>query len=259
MSRKAFGCFFCQLEHNFAEELAYKPAMYYLYPNIHTFMQSRIDNLQHTVKCLLDEIDAENMASAVTMGEQAIAEGLAAWSKSHDDVDDELAVAELLTSATTSYAYALSTSGMPREGFAITLTVIANMNEHSEELEQTLDLQELLYQLAMTLWKSLSATLSSIEPPQEAEVLDHVRVITVYIGLMMQHYGHILTVAEPDNDLVSTANEVISEIVECVGPLPRRGVTLKIRGQNVPAHDMRAILYDLIARADAIGLIELTE
>lgn len=220
-------------------------------------MDKRLKNLEDSISALLDEVESENYMTAVTMGQQVMTEALSTWSHSHGSMDDELTAAQLLTVAVSAYTSALVSCGMALQGFGMLLTAVANITYHEQPIDKTLDYQDIMMQLYLALWLRLGDILSNLPPSQDKSVLNHVHVITMYLGAMLMYHTHNVGRSVPDHQLLPLAYENLDLITGFVGHLPIDEIPVGKTKVN-PAKP-QLLMQDLIARADAIGLLDLSE
>ncbi|MCM1517739.1 MAG: hypothetical protein NC117_03780 [Pseudoflavonifractor sp.] len=220
-------------------------------------MNNRYRNLEDSISALLDEAEAGNYMTAVTMGQQVMTEALSAWSHSHGNMDDELTAAQLLTAAVSAYTSALVAGGMALQGFGMLLTAAANITYHEQPIDKTLDYQDIMMQLYLAMWLRLGDILSELPPSQDKGVIKHVHVITMYLGAMLMYYTHNVGRSVPDHELLPLAYESIDQITGYVGHLPIKDIPVGNTVVNPSSPEL--LMQDLIARADAIGLLELSE
>lgn len=220
-------------------------------------MKKIFKNLEDSISALLTEIEEENYVTAVTMGQQVMAEALSAWSKSHGSTQEEMTAAMLLTPAVTAYSTALSASGMALQAFGINLTVIANLTYHEQPIDNTVDYHDIMMQLYLSLWMRLADVLSQLPPSQNEEALEHVHVITMYIGAMLMYYSHNVGRHNHNHELLPVVYEELDRITGFVGHLPYKDIPVGDLKVNPAAP--QPLMQDMIARADAIGLLDLSE
>lgn len=192
-------------------------------------------SIKEAVAEIYDKISTKQHMLALMLAEDTLGQAFNYWDKNKGTSTREESAQSLII-ATTAYAEALIADTRHIQAYATTMTAIAytaNCKVHAPDM----------LMLYLTTWHAFQTVLASATPEQQPEAKEHVAHLTSHLGSMLYHYYYATGKLQPENPLLQEAYDTLSELMQIV--------EISSIGDN-----HIDIIRDIIARSEAIGLLE---
>lgn len=211
-------------------------------------------SINQAIEQIYSDIQNSEVESAVLMGENLLIEAYSLWNKALASASSAPDVAFTLAAVANAYSDTLNAVGNPSDAYGITLGAITNIVNIESTAGDTPQFNHAMMQLYLATWHNLARILSSATPTQHPQATGHIQTITRYIGSMLYHYYYAVGRLTPDNPLLTPVYQTLREISSFV---TIDTTTISVADQPISPTSSLPLIHDLVARSQALSLINL--